>query len=66
MPAGAGPERRKHGIQLENLRALATDTANHLRETSGSGRAGRDRTGRIMAEIDNRERDLATAKEEAR
>ena len=52
-------------MQLESLRALATDTANHLSGMPGGGSADRDRTGRIMAEIDDRERRLATAKEEA-
>ena len=45
---------------------LATDTANHMKGTSASGSGEKDRTGRIMAEIDETERRLETAKDEAR
>ena len=41
--------------RLENLRMMATDTANHMAEGSVNGGSDKDRTGRIMAEIDEME-----------
>ena len=52
--------------RLENLRMMATDTANHMAEGSVNGGSDKDRTGRIMAEIDEMEHRIREAKEEAR
>ena len=52
--------------RLENLRMMATDTANHMAEGSVNGGSDKDRTGRIMAEIDEMEHRIMEAKEEAR
>ena len=52
-------------MRMENLRMLATDTANHLKGVPTGGYGDGDRTGRIMAEIVDTEQQLAEAKEEA-
>ena len=52
-------------MRLENLRILATDTANHLNGVTPGGKADGDRIGRITAEIADTERQIAAAKEEA-
>ena len=52
-------------MRLENLRVLATDTANHLNGGTAGGKADGDRIGRITAEIADTERQITAAKEEA-
>ena len=52
-------------MRMENLRVLATDTANHLNGGTTGGKAGGDRIGRITAEIADTERQITAAKEEA-
>ena len=52
--------------RAESLRMMATDTSNHMSGISGRGGGDRDRTGRMMAEIDEIERQLETARDEAR
>ena len=52
-------------MRLENLRMLATDTANHLNARTTAGKADEDRIGRILAEVADTEQQIAAAKEEA-
>ena len=52
-------------MRMENLRMLATDTANHLNGASPGGKGDGDRIGRIMAEIVDTEQQISAAKEEA-
>ena len=52
-------------MRLENLRMLATDTANHMTGTTVSGNSDKDKIGRIMAEIDEMEQKIEQAKEKA-
>ena len=53
-------------MRLENLRMLAMDPAKHEVGMPASGNADQDRTGRIMGEIDEMERRIEEAREEAR
>ena len=52
-------------MRMENLRVLATDTANHLNGGTPGGKADGDRIGSITAEIADTERQITAAKEEA-
>ena len=52
-------------MRMENLRALAMDTANHLNVASTGGKSDADKIGRIMAEAADTEQQIAEAKEEA-
>ena len=52
-------------MRMENLRVLATDTANHLNGGTPGGKADGDRIGSITAEITDTERQITAAKEEA-
>ena len=56
---------KKLEMQKENLQMMAEDTANHLNRIAGKGTADPDRMAWIFAEIDEIERKILKAREEA-
>ena len=53
-------------MRLENLRMLAVDPAKPVAGMPAGGNGDKDRTGRMMGEIDETERRIEEAREEAR
>ena len=52
-------------MRMANLRALATDTANHMTGAVPGGKGDGDKIGRIMAEAADTEQQIAAAREDA-
>ena len=56
---------RKLEVRVRNLRTLVTDNAHHMNRPTGHGQVDYDRTGTLMAEICDAERELSEARNAA-